>query len=72
VTDGSDVGRIRIIDITPTPSAEEMVAIALALEEAWPEPQLPAAVTTADDARWRFALRPWRPPAIPVRKWARS
>ena len=72
MTDTAEPGRVRIIDITPTPSAEEMVAIALALEEAWPEPAPAAAVSTPADARWRFASRPWRPPPIPVRKWSRT
>ena len=72
MTDIAEPGRIRIIDISPTPSAEEMVAIAVVLEEAWPEPVSAAAGTSETDANWRFALRPWRPPAIPVRKWART
>ncbi|NNK91379.1 MAG: hypothetical protein HKO87_03020 [Acidimicrobiia bacterium] len=67
-----ETSRIRIIDITPAPPDDLIVAMALALDQAWPEPQAPRPVGGVDDSRWRFASRPWQRPAIPVRRWSRA
>ena len=66
-----ETSRIRIIDIVPAPPDDELVAIAMALDQAWPEPQALQAVASPDETRWRFAGRPWHRPAIPIRRWAR-
>ena len=52
-------------EITPVPSEEEAVAIAAALEVAWPR-----AVVGADheeESRWRWSGRWWTKP-IPLRR----
>jgi hypothetical protein len=53
------------MDITPVPSEEEAVAIAAALEVAWPRAVVVPAAT--DTPRWRFAGRWWSKP-IPARR----
>lgn len=53
------------MDVTPAPTDEEAVAIAAAIEAAWPRAvAAPAEVPTP---RWRFAGRWWSKP-IPVRR----
>lgn len=53
------------MDVTPAPTDEEAVAIAAAIEAAWPR-AVPA--PAADEPpRWRFAGRWWSKP-IPVRR----
>jgi hypothetical protein len=54
------------MDIAPTPSEEEAVAIAAAIEAAWPRPGVGAPEVT-ESPRWRFAGRWWSKP-IPVRR----
>lgn len=47
-------------DISPTPSDEEAVAIAVALELVWPRPVMVAAVTRPGAAgAWRWSGRWW-------------
>ncbi len=53
------------MDVTPTPTDEEAVAIAAAIEVAWPRAVVAAA--PAEPPRWRFAGRWWTKP-IPVRR----
>jgi hypothetical protein len=53
------------MDVTPAPTDEEAVAIAAAIEAAWPRPL--AAPSEAPTPRWRFAGRWWTKP-IPVRR----
>ncbi|MEN9648524.1 MAG: hypothetical protein RLZ17_560 [Actinomycetota bacterium] len=43
--------------VTPSPSADEAVAISTALELLWPKPQ-PIATTTVQTS-WRFSGRSW-------------
>ncbi|MDA2968916.1 MAG: hypothetical protein O3A62_02515 [Actinomycetota bacterium] len=43
--------------VSPTPSADEAVAIATALEMLWPKPQ-PNTSTTVQTS-WRFSGRSW-------------
>ncbi|NBU60396.1 MAG: hypothetical protein EBS27_01280 [Actinobacteria bacterium] len=43
--------------ISPTPTAEEAVAIATALEMLWPKPQ--TTVATSVQTSWRFSGRSW-------------
>ena len=54
------------MDITPAPTDEEAVAIAAALEAAWPRAVV-AAAEQEPPPRWRFAGRWWTKP-IPVRR----
>jgi hypothetical protein len=54
------------MDIAPTPSDDEAVAIAAAIEAAWPRPGGAGAAAT-ESPRWRFAGRWWSKP-IPVRR----
>jgi hypothetical protein len=53
------------MDVSPAPTEEEAVAIAAAIEAAWPR----AGVTplSEEPPRWRFAGRWWSKP-IPVRR----
>ena len=53
------------MDVTPAPTDEEAVAIAAAIEAAWP--RAVAAPAQAETPRWRFAGRWWSKP-IPVRR----
>jgi hypothetical protein len=53
------------VDVTPAPSEEEAVAIAAAIEAAWP--RAVAAPPEVATPRWRFAGRWWSKP-IPVRR----
>ena len=43
--------------VSPSPTADEAVAISTALEMLWPKPQ-PVATTTVQ-ASWRFSGRSW-------------
>lgn len=54
------------MDIVPIPSEDEAVAIAAAIEAAWPRAGGDAAAV-ADGHRWRFAGRWWSKP-IPIRR----
>jgi hypothetical protein len=53
------------MDVSPTPTDEEAVAIAVAIEAAWP--RAVAAPTAEAPPRWRFAGRWWTKP-IAVRR----
>ncbi len=53
------------MDISPAPTDEEAVAIAAAVEVAWPRAVVAGAA--AEPPRWRFAGRWWSKP-IPVRR----
>ena len=53
------------MDVTPTPTEEEAVAIAAAIEVAWPRAVVAAQV--AETPRWRFAGRWWSKP-VPARR----
>lgn len=53
------------MEITPTPSDEEAVAIAAAIEVSWP--RAVAAPAKTEPPRWRFAGRWWSKP-IPIRR----
>ena len=53
------------MDVVPTPTDDEAVAIAAAIEAAWPRPG--AAAAPEEPPRWRFAGRWWSKP-IPVRR----
>ncbi len=68
---GVTAHRVHIVDISPPPPDDQIVAIAMALDQAWPEPQGPTLGGSGIDEGWRFASRPWRRPAIPVRRWDR-
>jgi hypothetical protein len=48
------------MEITPTPSDEEMAAIAAAIEVSWPRAVAAGAPTPTP--RWRFAGRWWSKP----------
>ncbi len=48
--------------VSPSPSADEAVAISTALELLWPKPQ-PIASTTVQTS-WRFSGRSWTNSAI--------
>lgn len=54
------------MDVTPTPTEEEAVAIAAALEVAWPRAVV-AAGRGPETPRWRFAGRWWSKP-VPARR----
>ncbi len=47
------------IEVTPTPTDEELTAILAAYEALWPQPNNVA--TPGSSPRWRFAGRPWTP-----------
>ena len=53
------------MDITPTPTDEEVAAIVAAIEASWPRPAAPS--TSQQPPRWRFAGRWWSKP-IPIRR----
>jgi len=53
------------MDITPTPTEEEVAAIVAAIEASWPRPAASAA--PQQPPRWRFAGRWWTKP-IPIRR----
>ena len=53
------------MEITPSPTTEEAVAIAAAIEVAWPRPA--GAEPNTDPPRWRFSGRWWTQP-IPLRR----
>ena len=71
-TSGAESSRIRILDIAPEPPEDVIVAIALALDQAWPEPQPLGRERSLTGSSWRFASRPWLPPAIPRTRWGRT
>jgi hypothetical protein len=52
--------RIRIEDISPEAPEDVIVAIGLALETGWPEPQSPAVAVRPNEVAWRFSQRPWK------------
>jgi hypothetical protein len=54
------------MDISPTPTDEEAVAITAALDAAWPRAVV-AAPEMTEPPRWRFAGRWWSKP-IPIRR----
>ena len=54
--------------MSPTPSAEEAVAIIAAAEALWPKPLMLAATEQATESRaWRFSGRWWSTP-LPARR----
>jgi hypothetical protein len=53
------------MDVTPSPTEEEAVAIAAAVEAAWPRPV--AAAPAPQTPRWRFSGRWWTKP-VPARR----
>ncbi len=48
--------------VSPSPSADEAVAISTALDLLWPKPQPISEVTV--QTSWRFSGRPWTNSAI--------
>jgi hypothetical protein len=56
------------MQILPSPTDEEAVAIAAAIEFTWPRPQVAsAAVSPAAPGAWRFSGRWWNG-ALPLRQ----
>jgi hypothetical protein len=57
---------IRVGDVRPVPTEDEVAAIVAAVEASWPRP---AVAGPAEDqpSRWRFAGRWWSKP-IPARR----
>jgi hypothetical protein len=53
------------MDISPSPTDEEAIAIVAAIDAAWPRAVV--AEAAAETPRWRFAGRWWTKP-IPVRR----
>jgi hypothetical protein len=53
------------MDVSPAPTEEEAVAIAAAIEAAWPRPVVAAGAPSTP--RWRFAGRWWTKP-VPARR----
>ncbi len=54
--------------MSPTPSAEEAVAIIAAAEALWPKPVMLVAADTVEESRaWRFSGRWWSTP-LPARR----
>ncbi len=51
-------------EIRPTPTDEEAVAIAAAVEALWPKPVVAAESTTSRRTSWRFSGRWWSPPIV--------
>jgi hypothetical protein len=52
------------LDITPTPTDDEVVAILAAHEALWPRPVVAGAGDgPREDLRWRFSGRWWSKPA---------
>jgi hypothetical protein len=55
------------MDVRPTPSDEEMAAIAAAVEVLWPRPVV-LDTTPAGPPPWRFSGRWWRRPGAARRQ----
>jgi hypothetical protein len=55
------------MDVRPTPSDEEMAAIAAAVEVLWPRPVV-LDTTPAGPPPWRFSGRWWRRPVAARRQ----
>jgi hypothetical protein len=53
------------MDVTPTPTDEELAAIAAAVELSWPRAVVASA--PVEPSRWRFGGRWWSKP-IPARR----
>jgi len=51
------------LDITPTPTDDEVVAILAAHEALWPRPVVAGAAEAPEESRWRFSGRWWSKPA---------
>lgn len=51
-------------EIRPTPTDEEAVAIAAAIEAAWPKAVVVDESTTPRRTSWRFSGRWWSPPIV--------
>jgi hypothetical protein len=62
--DGS--GAVRVHDVRPTPSDEELAAIMAAVEIAWPRPVVAGPIDD-EPSRWRFSGRWWSRP-LPTRR----
>jgi hypothetical protein len=63
----ASTGRPTVGAVHPTPSEEEAVAIAAALEVGWPRLVVAAAPTEVQPPRWRFSGRWWSRP-VPQRR----
>ncbi|HMK13226.1 MAG TPA: hypothetical protein VK461_16680 [Acidimicrobiales bacterium] len=56
---------VRVGDVTPTPTEEEMAAIVAAITMAWPRPAPLPEDATEHTPAWRFSGRWWaRPVAV--------
>jgi hypothetical protein len=55
------------MQILPSPTDDEAVAIAAAIEFAWPRPQLASAAISPAPGAWRFSGRWWNG-ALPLRQ----
>lgn len=62
----SDPAAPTLGSISPDPTAEEVAAIAAAIEVAWPRPSAGGEVDI-EPARWRFSGRWWSKP-LPSRR----
>lgn len=51
-------------EITPTPTDEEAVAIAAAVEALWPKPVVMVEESKTRRTSWRFSGRWWSPPIV--------
>jgi hypothetical protein len=50
--------------ISPVPTDEEAVAVAVALEALWPRPLLAPSATAPTTPAWRFSGRWWAQPLV--------
>ena len=62
-----DVAAPQVAAITPTPTVEEAVAIAAAVEAGWPRLVASGGDASAEPSRWRFSGRWWSRP-VPSRR----
>ena len=59
---------VRVAGISPTPDADVVAAITVAVLEAWPK-QSASAPPPAPDVHWRFGQRRWQERSVPRRTW---
>jgi hypothetical protein len=64
---GAASDRVRVGDVWPTPTDEELAAIMAAVEVAWPRPVVVVPGDDDEPSRWRFSGRWWSRP-LPVRR----
>ncbi len=57
----------KLVDVTPAPTDEEVVAIMAGVEALWPKPAIGVAGTSARTTTWRFSGRWWSRP-VPARR----